>query len=76
MTKTQKTAEELAEALDISLKHMRAPIGVTGVWYKNNDNPKDNYFWYAKNWTEALKKINGTKKCKKKKAPPRKKKPQ
>tara|TARA_Y100001972_G_C7621693_1_gene311809 strand:- start:150 stop:374 length:225 start_codon:yes stop_codon:yes gene_type:complete len=72
LTKTQEKAELLAADFKISLKHMRAPIGVTGIWYKNDGS--DQWMYYSPNWTEALKKLNKTKKpCKKKKAAPRRK---
>ena len=72
MTKTQSNAEKLAKDFKISLKHMRAPIGVTGIWYKNEGS--EQWMYYSSNWTEALKKLKGTKKpCKKKKAAPRRK---
>jgi len=76
LTKAEKEASELALEHDMSLKHMKAPIGVTAVWYKNNDNDKDQWMYYTSNWTLALKRLKGTKKCKKKKAPPRKRKRQ
>lgn len=72
MSKTQSSAEALAKDFEISLKHMKAPIGVTGIWYKNNGS--DQWMYYSPNWTEALKRLKGTRKpCKKKKAAPRRK---
>lgn len=51
---------------------MKAPIGVTGIWYKNEGS--EQWMYYSPNWTEALKRLKGTKKpCKKKKAAPRRK---
>ena len=34
---------------------MKAPIGVTGIWYKNDGN--DQWMYYAPNWTDALKRL-------------------
>jgi len=52
---------------------MKAPIGVTAVWYKNEDSVQ--WMYYSSTWASALKKLKETKKpCKKKKVAPRRKK--
>ncbi len=72
MSKAQDSAEKLAKDFKISLKHMKAPIGVTAIWYKNDDS--NQWMFYSSTWTSTLKKLKETKKpCKKKKAAPRRK---